>query len=163
MVQNCRTPYQLTSSTLKIYITLRKILLNGAYRVNVMGLLYNDKHDILPPIWNLYFIGFICVLVFICNSHIPVHTIFSCYQWSNCSLSSILSLNRCLHFSTHMFYRTIALYSLCKMHNLFSILFTFLGPVSFFVFGLLFTKDKIISFYQVHVLYNNFGDMNTYC
>ena len=81
MVQNCGTPYQLTLSTLKIYITLRKILLNGAYRVNVMGLLYNDKHDILPPIWNIshYFIGFICVSVSIYNSHITVHTIFSCY------------------------------------------------------------------------------------
>ena len=85
-----------------------------AYRVNVMGLLYNDRHDILPPIWNLshYFIGFICVLVFIYNSHIPVHISFSCYQWSNRSLSSILSLNRCLHFSTRMFYRTIVLYML---------------------------------------------------
>ena len=50
MVQNCGTPYQLTLSTLKIYVTLRKILLHGAYRVNVMGLSYNDRHDILPPI-----------------------------------------------------------------------------------------------------------------
>ena len=33
----------------------------------------------------------------------------------------------------------------------------------FFVYGLLFPKDKIISFYQFHVLYNNFGDMNTMC
>ena len=157
-------------SILKIYITLRKILLNSAYRVNVMGLLYNDRHDILPPIWNLshYFTGFICVLVFIYNSHIPVHTctIFSCYQWSNRSLSSILSLNRCLHFSTRMFYRTIVLYMLdswCKMHNLYSILFTSLGHISFFIYGLLFPKDKIISFYQFHVLYNNFGDMNAVC
>ena len=153
MVQNCGIPYQLTLSTLKIYITLRKILLNGAYRVNVMGLLYNDRHDILPPIWNPshYFIGFICVLVFIYNSHIPVHTIFSCYQWSNRSLSSILSLNRCLHFSSCMFYWTIVLYMLdswCKMHHLYSILFKSLGHISFFVYGLLFLKDKIISFYQ---------------
>ena len=133
-----------------------------------MGLLYNDRHDILPPIWNLshYFIGFICVLVFIYNSHIPVHTIFSCYQWSNRSLSSILSLNRCLHFSTRTFYRTTVLYMLdswFKMHHLYSILFTSLGHISFFVYGLLFPKDKIISFYQFHVLCKNFGDMNTVC
>ena len=138
MVQNWGTSYQLTLSTLKIYITLRKILLNGAYRVNVMGLLYNDRHDILPPIWNPshYFIGFICVLVFIYNSHIPVHTIFSCHQWSNRSLSSILSLNRWLHFSTCMFYRTIVLCMLdswCKMHHLYSILFKSLGHISFFL------------------------------
>ena len=103
--------------------------------------------------------------MFIYNSHIPVHTIFSCYQWSNCSLSSILSLNRCLHFSTRMFYRTIVLYMLdswCKMHHLYSILFTSIGHISFFVYGLLLPKDKI-SFYQFHVLYNNFGDMNTVC
>ena len=63
----------------------------------------------IAPIWNLlhYFIGFICVLVFIYNSHIPMHTIFSCYQWWNRSLSSILSLNWCLPLSTRMFYRTI--------------------------------------------------------
>ena len=130
-----------------------------------MGLLYNDRHDILPPIWNLSHY-FICVLVFIYHSHIPVHTIFSCYRWSNCSLSSILSLNRSLHFSTRMFHWTIALYMLdlwCKMHHLYSILFMSLGPVSFFVDGLLFPKDKIISFYQFHVLYNNYGDMNTVC
>ena len=168
MVQNCGTPYQLTLSTLKIYITLRKILLNGAYGVNVMGLLYNDRHDILPPIWNLshYFIGFICVSVSIYNSHVPGHTIFSCYQWSNRSLSSILSPNRCLHFSTRMFYRTIVLYMLdswCKTHHLCSILFTSLGHTPFFVYGLLFSKDKIISFYQFHVWHNNFGDMNTVC
>ena len=153
MVQNCGTPYQLTLSTLKIYITLRKILLNGAYRVNVMGLLYNDRHDILPPIWNPshYFIGFICILVFIYNTHIPVHTIFSCYQWSNRSLSSILSRNRCLHFSSCMYYWTIVLYMLdswCKMHHLYSILFKSLGHISFFVYGLLFPKDNIIYFYQ---------------
>ena len=34
MVQNCGTPYPLALSSLKFYITLRKILLNGAYRVN---------------------------------------------------------------------------------------------------------------------------------
>ena len=125
---NCETPYQLTLSTLKIYITLRKILLNGAYRVNVMGLLYNDRHDILSPIWNLshYFIGFICVLVFIYNSHIPVHTIFSCYQWLNRSLSSILSLNRCLHFSTRMFYRTIVLYMLDSWYKIASFILHFI-------------------------------------
>ena len=112
------------------------------------------------------FIGFICVVVFIYNSHIPVHTIFSCYQWSNRSLSFILSLNRCLHFSTRIFNRTTVLYMLdswCKMHHLYSTLFTFLGPTSSFVYGLLFPKDKIISFYQLHDLYNNFGDMNTVC
>ena len=134
-----------------------------------MGLLYNDRHDILPPYMKsmALFIGFICVLVFIYNNHIPLHTIFSCYQWSNRSLSSILSLNRCLDFSTRMFYRTIVLYMLelwRKLHHLYSILFTSLGPISFFfVYGLLFSKDKIISFYQFHVLNNKFGDMNTVC
>ena len=86
--------------------------------------------------------------------------------WSNRSLSSILSLNRCLHFSTRMFYRTAVLYTLYswfRMHPLYSILFTSLGHISFFVYGLLFPKDKIISFYQFHVLYKNFGDMNTVC
>ena len=38
-VKNCENLYHL----------LRKKLLNGAYRVNVMGLLYNDRHDISPP------------------------------------------------------------------------------------------------------------------
>ena len=147
--------------TLKIYITLRKILLYGSYLVNVMGLLYNDRHDILPPIWNIshYFIGFIFVLVFIYNGHITVHTIFSCYQ-----SVLILSLNRCLHLSARIFYRTIALHKLdswCRMYHLYSILFKSLGPVSFFAYGLLFPKDKIKSFYQFHVLYDNFGDMNT--
>ena len=69
-------------------------------------------------------------------------------------------------FKTRMFYRTTVLYMLdswCKMHHLYSILFTSLGPISFFVYGLLFPKVKIISFYQFHVLYNNFGDMNTVC
>ena len=47
------------------------------------------------------------------------------------------------------------------MHNLYSISFTFHGPVSFFVYGLLIPKDKIISFHQFRVLYDNFGDMNT--
>ena len=66
---------------------------------------------------------------------IPVHTIFSCYQWSMRSLSSILSLNRCLHFSSCMFHWTIVLYMLdswCKMHHLYSILFKSLGQISFF-------------------------------
>ena len=49
------------------------------------------------------------------------------------------------------------------MHHLYSILFTSLGHISFFVYGLLFPKDKIISFYQFHVLYNNFCYMNTVC
>ena len=49
------------------------------------------------------------------------------------------------------------------MHHLYSVLFTYLGHISFFVYGLLLPKDKIISFYQFHVLYKNFGDMNTVC
>ena len=64
--QNCGTPFQQRLRSLKMYTTLRKILLNGAYRVNVMCSLYNDIHDILPPpppppMWNLshYFIRFI--------------------------------------------------------------------------------------------------------
>ena len=152
-----------------MYITLRKIWLNGAYRVNVMGLLYNDRHDILPPIWNLlhYFIGFICALVFIYNSHIPVHTIFPCYQcYQSQSVLHFVSKQMFIHFSTRMFDRTTVLDMLdswCKMHYLYSILFTSLGPIHFFVYELLFPKDKIISFYQFHVLYNNFGDMNTVC
>ena len=39
----------------------KKILFNGAYRVNAMCSLYNDIHDIFPSIWNLlyYLIGLI--------------------------------------------------------------------------------------------------------
>ena len=47
-----------------------------------------------------------------------------------------------------------------RMYNLYSILFTF-GSVSFFVYGLLFRKDRIISFYQFHVSYNHFDDIHT--
>ena len=113
------------------------------------------------PICNLshYFIGFICALAFIFNSHIPVHTpvliILSCYQWSNRSMSYILFLKRCLHLNTRKFYRTIPIYMLdswCRMYHLYLILFTFLGPV---VYGLLFPKDKTILFYKFHVLYDN--------
>ena len=60
MVQNCGTPYQLTLSNLKIYITLRKILLNGAYRVNVMGLLYNDRQSI-----TLFYRVYLCIGVYL--------------------------------------------------------------------------------------------------
>ena len=97
-------------------------------------------------------------LVFFFDSHIPAHTpvciIFSCYQWSNRSLSSILLLNRYLHSNTCRFYPTTLLYmfdSWCIMYHLYSILFTFLGPVSFFIYGHLFPKDIMISFYQCHV------------
>ena len=78
MVQNCGTPYQLTLSTLKIYITLRKILLNGAYRVNVMGLLYNDRHDI-APIWNLsqyFYRSYLCISVYLQWSYTRAYYIF---------------------------------------------------------------------------------------
>ena len=40
-----------------------------------------------------------------------VHIIFSCFQWSNHSLSSFF-LNRCLHLSTCKFYWFIPLYTL---------------------------------------------------
>ena len=59
MAQNYGTPSQHILRRLKIYTTLiKKILLNGAYRVNAM---YNDIHDIFPSIWNLLYnlIGFI--------------------------------------------------------------------------------------------------------
>ena len=46
MDQNYGTPSQHSLRRLKIYTTLRKILLNGAYRVNVMCSLYNDIHTI---------------------------------------------------------------------------------------------------------------------
>ena len=63
MDQNYGTPSQHILKRLKIYTTLRKILLNGVYRANAMCSLYNDIdiHDIFPSIWNLlhYLIGFI--------------------------------------------------------------------------------------------------------
>ena len=59
--ENYGTPSQHILRRLKIYTTLRKILLNGAYRVNAMCSLYNDIHDIFPSIWNLLYhlMGFI--------------------------------------------------------------------------------------------------------
>ena len=53
MDRNYRTPSQHSLRRLKIYTTLRKILLNGAYRLNAMCSLYNDMHNIFPSIWNL--------------------------------------------------------------------------------------------------------------
>ena len=50
MDQNYGTPSQHSLRRLKIYTTLRKILLNGAYRVNAMCSLYNDTHNIVPSI-----------------------------------------------------------------------------------------------------------------
>ena len=61
MDQNYGTSSQHIWRRLKIYTTLWKILLNGAYRVNAMCSSYNDIHDVFPSIWNLlhYLIGFI--------------------------------------------------------------------------------------------------------
>ena len=84
--------------------------------------------------------------------------------WQNTWLSSILFLNRCLHQRTRKFYRTIALCmldSLCKMYHL--SIYLRLSDLSLFCIWILFPKDKIISFYQFHVLYNTFGHMNTLC
>ena len=46
MVQNCGTPFQQRLRSLKIYTISRKMLLNGAHRLNVMCSSYNDIHDI---------------------------------------------------------------------------------------------------------------------
>ena len=66
--------------------------------------------------------AWLAVLFSIVNSHIPVlryvHTIVSCFQWSNHSLSSFF-LKRCLHLSTCMFYWFVPLYMLnswCRMY-----------------------------------------------
>ena len=63
MVQNCGAPYQLMLSTLKIYITLRKILLNGAYRLNVMGF-YTMTDMIYCPLYEIYRIILLVLFVY---------------------------------------------------------------------------------------------------
>ena len=54
MVKKCGTPSQQRLRSLKIYTTLRKILLNGAHWLNVMCSSYNDIHDIYMYIYHVY-------------------------------------------------------------------------------------------------------------
>ena len=62
MVQNCGTPSQQRLRSLNIYTALRKMLLNGAHRLNVMCSSYNDIHDT-----NVYMYKcmYICMYIFV--------------------------------------------------------------------------------------------------
>ena len=65
--RDCGMPFQQRSSSLKRYTTLRKISLNGAFRVNLTSSSYNDTHHILLSTRNLsyYFISFISSRIYI--------------------------------------------------------------------------------------------------
>ena len=64
---NCGTPSKQRSSNLKTYTILKKISLNGVFRVNVTCSSYSDTYGILPSTRNLshYFIGFFCSSIYI--------------------------------------------------------------------------------------------------
>ena len=71
MVQNRGTPSQQRLRSPKFYTTLRKLLLNGVHRLNVMCSSYNDIHDIY--IYERKFITLLSVLsaaLFIIQLHV---------------------------------------------------------------------------------------------
>ena len=111
MDQNYGMPSQHSLRRLKIYTTLRKILLNGAYRVNAMCSLYNDIHNIFPSIWNglHYFFGSICSS-FIFRSHKPVFARHCWHRWAsarflvlNAGLAHTVKFMPICYFSFHIY------------------------------------------------------------
>ena len=84
MDQNCRTHSQQRWRGQEIYTNLKKILLHGAYWLNVTCSLYSDIQDLLPFLWHIsyHIIGYICSNV--------------CFQWPHTRLCQAMLAQVCL-------------------------------------------------------------------